>query len=281
MQTAQITAAGLLEVNGLEVRYYDTGQEASSTPPVVLVHGSAGSTEEQFGFLYPMLGARRRVVSLDLQVPLGESLTVDLLERQVCAVLDHVLPGQEVALVGYSLGAVIAASVAAARPETVRQLVLVAGWMRSDAQHVLFTRVFRELYRSGSPELATYMFNHFFGGPFQAALPLEMLEPMIAMGRFDAAVERQFDLNERVDISDRLDRITARTLIIACTHDQLVPIRHGKQLFGAIEDARYTEIDCGHAVIFERPAELLRLIDHFTASPDRYPAGTIIPAAQP
>lgn len=282
MQTAQISPAGTVQVQGLEVRYYDSGRGDPLTPPVVLVHGTAGSTEEHFGFLYPLLATSRRVISMDLQVPPdSEPLTLEVLERQVTAVIDHVLPGQQITLVGYSLGAVVAAALAGRRPQTVGQLVLVAGWMRTDAQQQLFTRVWQDLRQSGSKEHGTYMFHHFFGGPFQAAQPLEALEPMIATVRADAAMEAQMRLNDRIDITERVAAITARTLVVACTHDQMVPPRHGKQLFGAIENARYTEIDSGHAVIYERPAELLRLIDHFTTDPNKYPAGTIIPAARP
>ena len=73
----------------------------------------------------------------------------------------------------------------------------------------------------------------------------------------------------------------ATTLVVGCTQDQMVPRTHSLQLFGAIDDARYTEIDSGHAVVFERPAELLRLVDTFLRQPSASAAGSIIPTARP
>jgi pimeloyl-ACP methyl ester carboxylesterase len=76
-------------------------------------------------------------------------------------------------------------------------------------------------------------------------------------------------------------RIEATTLVIGCTHDQMVPVLHSKALFGAIRDARYTEIASGHTVIFERPAQLVQIIDQFNEAPSRHAAGSILPTARP
>ncbi len=219
---------------------------------------------------------------MDLCVPVDRDLSVELLQQQVEAVIDEVLPSRPVTVVGYSLGAVVAAAVAAARPATVRQLVLVAGWLRTDNEQVLFNSVLWELLGSRSPKLAVHLFGNFLsGGEFLAAQPMELLEEMMQMGRFDETVVRQFELNERVDISDRVEAITAQTLVIGCRHDRMAPVRQSLQLFGAIENARFTEVDSGHAIFIERPAEALRLIEHFTARPDQYPAGSVIPAHRP
>ena len=281
METVPLAPAGTVTLGDLAIPYYDSGVDAPGTDPIVLIHGSAGSTMEHYGFIYPLLGARRRVVSIDLCVPVDRELTVDALQQQVEAVIDEVLPGRSVTVVGYSLGAVVSAAVAAARPEVVRQLVLIAGWMRTDNEQVLVNAVLWELLRLQSPQLAVHLFTHFLSGEFLTAQPMELLEAMMQMGRFDETVVRQFELNGRVDISDRMDAITAQTLVIGCTHDRLAPVRHSKQLFGAIENARYAEVDCGHAIFIERPAEALRLIEHFTAQPDRHPVGSVIPAHRP
>ena len=97
----------------------------------------------------------------------------------------------------------------------------------------------------------------------------------------DGFVDQQMALNSHIDIADRVPRIRATTLVVGCTYDQMVPKTHSQQLFGAIDDARYTQIDAGHAVVFERPAELVRLIDTFLGHPSAHPAGAILPASQP
>jgi hypothetical protein len=48
-----------------------------------------------------------------------------------------------------------------------------------------------------------------------------------------------------------------------------------------IDDARYAEVGSGHAVVFERAAEVTRLVDRFNMNPDEYAAGETIPAVKP
>jgi pimeloyl-ACP methyl ester carboxylesterase len=47
--------------------------------------------------------------------------------------------------------------------------------------------------------------------------------------------------------------------------DQLVPVRYTRQFRDAIPGSEYVEIDSGHAVAIEKPAELLKVIEEFLA----------------
>lgn len=276
------TIEATVEVDGAAVRYFTAGPADTSRAPIVMIHGTGGSTQAHFGFLFPMIAVRRRVVSLDLAPPAGKGeLTLDALERQVLAVLATELPGRKVTLIGYSLGAVLAAFVAARNPEAVENLVLLAGWMKTDTQQLLRNGVWRALRDAGLPEIREYTTFCAFGAPFLASKTPADLAPGMAMMQFNDFIDAQMDLNRRIDLTDLAPRIRARTLVIGCTYDQMVPRHHSKALFGAIEDARYTEVASGHAVVFERPAEVLRLMEEFSAAPGRWPAGAIIPAAKP
>ncbi|MGV9790938.1 alpha/beta fold hydrolase [Streptomyces sp. NPDC003435] len=284
-RTEYCVIEGSVTVDGVEVRYVDTGDDAKDErAPIVLVHGTGGSTQKHYAYLFPLLAARQRVVSLDLAqpVPAGGILTLDHLEKQVAAVIETVLPDQPVTLVGYSLGAVVATVVAARRTTLVRNLVLVAGWMTTDTQQKLRNRVWHELRAHGSPSaLAEYTAFCAFGGPYLARTTLDELAPALAAltpGPFD---DMQMALNQRVDISGLVPDVKATTLVVGCTHDQMVPVRHSKALFGAIDDARYTEVECGHAVVFERPAQLVQLIEQFNSNPTNYSAGSILPDVRP
>lgn len=272
---------GEVVVDGALVRFYDSLESRGTRNPIVLIHGTTGSTAVHFGFLFPMLANRQRVVSIDLGQPEGD-LTIDSFRRQVEAVIDQVLPGQRVTLLGYSLGAVVAATVAAARPEAIENLILVAGWAKTDSQQILRNNLWNTLYASGDKD-ALGQFTVFcaFGNPFVGARTLEELAPAIKAVNVTEFGVAQMQVNRDVDIVDRLDKITANTLVIGCEFDQMVPNRHSKFLFGAIENARYTEIPSGHAIVFERPAELHKQIDNFAANPHRHPAGTIIPTVKP
>lgn len=279
--TKDPVAEGEVIVDGATVRYYDSVETHGSRNPIVLVHGTTGSTAVHFGFLYPMLATRQRVISLDLGMPDGE-LTIDSFRRQVEAVIDAALPGQKVTLLGYSLGAVIAATVAASRPEVIENLILVAGWGKTDTNQILRNNVWNSLYASGDKDaLAQFTVFCAFGNPFVGQRTLDDLAPAIKAVNVTEFGVAQMQVNRDIDILDRLDKITAQTLVIGCTYDQMVPNRHSRDLFGAIENARYTEIPSGHAVVFERAAELHKHVDNFAGDPHKYPVGTHIPTVKP
>ncbi len=185
-------------------------------------------------------------------------------------------------MLGYSLGAVIAASYAAHRPDRVRNLVLVAGWIKTDTQQLLRQDV-QQLLRGNDPagfkKLSLLLA---FGVPFLAKRSFEELAtvspPPSGTPEFRAQIA---DLNRRVDITEEVAAIRAVTLIIGCTHDLMVPRHHSLALFGAIDDARYLEVSSGHALVFERPAELHLAVSSFLSHPTRHPAGSVIAAEQP
>lgn len=279
-ETARSSAS--VQVDGAEVRYHVAGTDREGVPPLVLVHGSTGSTDSHFGYLFPMLSFERRVVSVDLAPPAGgAALELQHLVRQVEAVVQAAGGGRAVDLLGYSLGAVVAASHAATRPQTVRALVLVAGWMKTDGHQRLRNRIWRELREARAEALRSFMVFCAFSPAFVAARTDAELADMAGRIALDDFVDQQMALNSRIDISAQVPLIRAATLVIGCSHDQMVPPEHARLLFGAIDDARYTQIDAGHAVVFERPPELLCQIGRFLDDPAAHPAGAVIPAVQP
>jgi pimeloyl-ACP methyl ester carboxylesterase len=271
-----------VEVNGVQVTYHEAGQANTDTAPIVLVHGTSGTTMGHFGFLFPLLAVRHRVISVDLTDPgkSGGTLELEDLEAQVLGVIAAATGSQPITLLGYSLGAVITASIAAKNPELVKNLVLLTGWIKTDMYMTLFNRTWHALREANSPQLDDFTIFSAFGAPFMGSKTFEDLAGGAAMP-LDEFIDAQMEMNARIDIGDLVPQITATTLIIGCTHDQMVPIHHSRALFGMIEDARYAEIASGHAVVFERPAEVVRLVDRFATDPTEYPAGATIPVVKP
>lgn len=275
-----------VEVAGTEVEYIDSVGTGDGRTPIVLVHGTGATPQSHFGYIFPMLATRGRVIAIKLADPVGHvegghPLEISQFVEQVSSVITASLGSQPAALVGYSLGAVIAAATAAAHPAQIHSLTLVSGWAQTDNQQLLRNDVWRELRALGSDKLKEFTVFCAFGGPFLASKLRSDLQPAIDAVVVDAFTEAQMDLNRDIDIREQLDAIQAPTLVVAGIHDQMVPVRHQKYLFGAIEDCRYTEIATGHAVVFERPAELLRVIETFTNVPHAHAAGTVIPTLKP
>src|SRR6266545_6322652 len=95
---------------GTTVPYTATGTGSG----LVLLHGTSLDAETNWGHLVDRFTDQRRVV-----VPDYAAVIRDAGEAPVD-------------VVGYSMGAVVAAATAAAHPELVRRLVLIAGWVNSD-----------------------------------------------------------------------------------------------------------------------------------------------------
>lgn len=284
MLTDDVFHPRTLTVEGTEVTYYDSQDTKGRDEMLVLVHGTGGSTRAHFGFLYPILAAKQRVVSVDWAEPSGLAgpLELDHLVRQVAAVVGQVRGGQKVVLLGYSLGAVVTAVIAARHPGLVERLILVSGWITTDLQQLLRNDVYRAL-RALPDETALREYNTFcaFGGPFLAGKTRAEMQPGMDAAQFTAFGDLQMDLNRRIDIRAEAESIRVPTLITGGTHDQMVPLRHQKDLFGAIVDSRLAEIPAGHAVVFERPSELSHHIQVFLDDPARFTAGTAIPVPAP
>lgn len=286
MLTEELLVPRFAKLDELELAYYDSEDEKNRDDILVLVHGTAGSTASHFGFLFPVLAAKQRVVSIDWTDPITvtdlSSLQLEHLVNQVTELIEHVVPGRRVVLLGYSLGAVVTAVVAARRPDLIDRLILVAGWVKTDQQQLLRNDVWRTL-RELEDDTALRQYSTFcaFGGPFLADKTREELEPGMNAMAFDQFGDRQMDLNRRIDIVNEAHTIEAPTLVVGCTYDQMVPVRHQQALFGAVQDSRYVEVPTGHAVVFERPSELSHHIQQFMDHPDQHAAGTIIPTPNP
>lgn len=286
MLTEELLVPKHAELASLEMTYYDSQDDKNRDDVLVLVHGTAGSTASHFGFLFPVLAAKQRVISIDWSNPSEESgsspLQLEHLANQVIELIERTVPGRKVALLGYSLGAVVTAVVAAQRPDLVDRLILVSGWIKTDQQQLLRNDIWRTL-RDLDDDTVLRQYSTFcaFGGPFLADKTRDELAPGMNAMKFDHFGDRQMDLNRRIDITESAHTIECPTLVVGCTHDQMVPVRHQQALFGAIQDSRYVEIPTGHAVVFERPSELSHHIQQFMDLPDQYPAGTIIPTPAP
>jgi pimeloyl-ACP methyl ester carboxylesterase len=193
---------------------------------IVLVTGMGGDADADF--LAPLL-ARHHDVTVTLP---GEPVETDA----------------DTALIGYSLGAVLAARHAASRP--VASLTLVCGWLETTPRLVDWTR-------------------HAFDPAFAA-------HTMLSVEAFGAEVPLRPELvamAATASVGELAGDIRTPTLVIGATQDAVVGPRQSRLLFGAIPDVRYTEIPTGHAALVEQPARVLALIDDFLARPLRHANG--------
>lgn len=230
----------------------------------VLVHGSTGSRATWMQQA-PTLAERFTVVlpeyagGGETPVP-GEPLTVELLVAQVLEVAGEV-GAETFHLAGYSLGAVVAAALAAEVPDRIRSLALVNGWAKTDARMRFTFDLWERLYTQDKELFTRYVLAdglgrdsfELFGDGVEAMVPM-------MQGQLSAGTAEHANLDARVDIEDKLDAITAPTLIIGGLTDRWVDIAHSRAMAEAIAGAHIEELDCGHVSLTEKAPEISALL---------------------
>ncbi|GIH67978.1 alpha/beta fold hydrolase [Sphaerimonospora thailandensis] len=239
-------------------------------PGLVLVHGTGFGSDGTFGHLVDQFTGR--TVILPDYSGCGETeddggrLTIETLAEQVAGVIEG--SGKApVDLLGFSLGSVVSAAVAATRPDLVRRLILTAGWARPDDEYLknLMT-VWRSM--AGDPEA----FGRFgtltaFSRGFLNMIGSEEVENIVRGNQPTDGALRHIDLNLRADIRDLLPEIQAQTLVIGCALDHTVPVEHSREIHAALQGSTYAELDSGHVVVYEKPAEFVALVQEFIDKP--------------
>ena len=199
-----------------------------SGPGLVLVHWTGWSAAGTWCHLLRRF-EEWTVVTPDLAgsgatVDPGGPLELDDLATQVAGAADAA--GLErYAIVGFSLGAAVAAALAAREPDPVSALVLVSGAVSgAGARSRLQFELWRDLHRT-NPELFARLWMLIgFSAPFVEGIPVADVA-RAATFPIAPGIERQCDLNTRIDLSEQVKAIRAPTLVLGCSHGLDRPAR--------------------------------------------------------
>jgi pimeloyl-ACP methyl ester carboxylesterase len=167
---------------------------------------------------------------------------------------------------GSSFGGWVAAELAHRYPKLIERLVLIdaAGLWLDEAP-------MQELFGSPPPELAKIMFHdqqHPIAVMMTSLSDPTQLPEEVLLNQFKAMEAlAKFSWNpyfHNPKLERRLDRITARTLVIWGRQDGLIPLAHGERYASLIPGARLEVIDeCGHFPALEQPERLHELLSDF------------------
>jgi len=130
MTSEVVWQADRITAGGIDVARFTTGSSAPGAPALLLLHGLGHWTGAAWNRIVPLLDPAWRIVAIDLP-GFGESARPDarydlpFFRTVVADVADQSLP-ERFALAGHSLGGMIAADYAAAYPERVERLILIA-----------------------------------------------------------------------------------------------------------------------------------------------------------
>lgn len=161
---------------------------------------------------------------------------------------------ENVILAGHSLGAMIAAEVAAHVPKRVSRLILASPLgLWNDAHPVA------DIFGVPAAEMPTLLYADPANAPTANGKP--DVEQIVALARGMAAVARfLWPIPDR-GLSRRLHRITAPTLVIHGAQDRFVPVEYVDEFVARIPDARCEIIPgVGHMLFSESFGTCLNLI---------------------
>lgn len=263
----------VIEVDGAKVSYRVDGDG----PGLVLVHGTGGDGESNWGHLVERFTPYRKVIRPDYAgsgetEDEGEPLLIRKLAAQVIAAARNA-NATPFDLVGFSLGASLSAYIAAEYPEDVRAVILLAGFSSGkDERMQLEFGLWQDLIRSDRQAMARLVLLTGFSPDFLSSLSAQQIEEnidAIVTGTQWEGMKRQVGLDLTLDVSEQLKNIKKPTLVIGCTHDHMVPPAHARALAASIPGARYAELNSGHLAPLECPDELAqRIIDFLLTTND-------------
>ena len=240
-------------------------------PPLVLLHGWVYDGLATWHRMVPLLAETHRVVVIDLRSH-GRSARVrgrvDMagMSDEVAAVLDALGLGA-VALVGYSMGGMVAQALVDRHPGRVTRLVLAATaarpvrvppWITFPAFFV--GRAAARLDRLIAPRIA-----------YRYLISTGTIPPEHGAWLWESLLDRDVDLYYqagfailRFDGTGAVRRCSLPTLSIVPTRDQLVPPSRQRETASALADNRVVEVEgARHEMVLTHPGGVAEAIASF------------------
>ena len=242
------------------VRYYEGGQGQ----PLVFLHG-AGGLDLELAFLAQLSESFRVYAPFvpgygdsEECAELRDMLDFTLHTWDVVAALGL----RDPILVGFSMGGMIAAEMAAVAPNDVSRLVLIAPaglWLDEHPIPDIFSLL--------PYQLPAYLFHDPAAGAKILSPGGDLSDPQFLQGflvqaarQLGAAGRIMFPIPDR-GLASRLYRIKARTLLIWGQSDKLIPPVYAQAFQRGITQAELVLVsEAGHVVAFEKPQQVIRAI---------------------
>jgi 2-hydroxy-6-oxonona-2,4-dienedioate hydrolase len=267
-----------IDIEGLPTRYLTAG----SGPPLVLVHG-VGTSAGEWSWVLPALARDHLVYAIDLPGFDGSAKSPDyspaFSARLIGAFLDA-LRVERTAVIGNSLGGLIALHLALSDPERISALVLSdsAGLGRAvnPVQVALSLPGGGELattWAKTPPGAAERAFRRgllLFARPWQ--IPPKWLKDqcrLAQMPNFMEATLASLRANigvagQREVLVDQLPRLRMPTLIVWGVEDRVFPYWQGKEAVTRLQQGSLELIpNCGHLPHVEQPRTFAAIVSRF------------------
>lgn len=258
-----------MQIDGQTVGYELAGDDG---PPVLLMHGTT-MNHKSFDGVRAALPADAAYSFVMMDLPgSGEStlpdepLVIENVAAQAHALmrqLDH----DRYHVVGFSIGAVVAAALAALQPRAVRSATLIAGWIAADARMKATFELWRNLIATDPKLFTRYaLVDGFTAAWHEQMAPMMEMAVDLSAATLAPGSAAHIDLDVTVDLTSRVGQIVAPTLIIGGAEDRWVDVAHSHALGRAIAGSRVEVLAAGHMMMAEQPAQVAALLHPFLAA---------------
>jgi pimeloyl-ACP methyl ester carboxylesterase len=246
---------------------------SGSGQPLLLISGLGSKGTSWQPFLHTA-AQRYRVVTFDCRgsgasEPARAPLAIRDLAQEALALLDH-LGLERVAVVGRSMGGMVAQELALLAPARVDRLVLASTTGRVDAHLREVFVHWAELAEARVPQRLRHR-ESMLWCLGSAAVADERSVARYLHGKLVGDRPGDYALQARAcaahDALHRLGRLALPALVVAGGEDRLMPLHHAEALAKAIPGAELAVLpDAGHLVHLEAPEAFAREVMQFLAA---------------
>ena len=268
-----------IQAGGTDTAVIDTGEPGHGEPPVLLLHGSGPGVSAAANWrpVIPALSARRRVIAPD-QLGFGGTATGDKHSYGRAAWTEHALSlldelgVSQCDVIGNSMGGAVALSLAAARPDAIRRIVLMGTMGVAMALPPGLSTIWA--YRPGTEAMreviGLFAYNRalitdeLVQMRYEASLNPPVRDSWEAM--FPAPQQRWVD--DLALSGSELNGISQPVLLVHGRDDRVVPWRSSSGvMIDLLPDCRLHLIGgCGHWTMIEKTAEFVSVVEPFLAA---------------
>ena len=229
---------------------------------MIFIHGSGGE-HSAWSLQYAKLHKNYNIVAIDLpghgsSADAGE-VTIESYCIWVRNILDVVkLPNP--ILVGHSLGAAIALTLAINHPENLTGIVTVGGGMKMPVNPSLLE------FLKTNPAESIELICKFSLAKENCEKFMTPLMKSLTHARIDVL---QDDLSacDKLDLTQEISKISLKTMVICGVQDKMTPPDNSRQIAANITGAKLVLIEgAGHMVMMEKPREFNEALIKFAAT---------------
>lgn len=250
--------------DGLNI-YYDV---AGSGPPILFINGLAGDVrgwDPVIGSLTPSF----QVITYDMRCagrsdkPKDEFIISDLAD-EAYALMRH-LGKENVSVLGFSMGGMVAMQLAIDHPDAIDRLFLVATAPSFTRPHPISEDTRAMLHRTDvSPELIEMVYDKIFGSKYRKKVSAEAYIKLRMEDTSPQPAEAylgQLKACEAADLCDRIGEISVPSYLIVGDEDAIIPPENSYWLNGQIANSKLFVLNgIGHVIPVEAPDALADIL---------------------